>query len=129
MKKTYLTLTMCIGSLLSWPSVSLSQNQAVTGDKSVVFPPSHKCSANSPCSNITGEILRIEESYWVRTPDGGETHLKVTPDTKMENLPKVGESIAARISSSGVADAIVKLEDIPKPRELPLPSHSQKDLR
>jgi hypothetical protein len=128
LKKTYMMLGIGMG-LLTLPAVSFSQEQAVTGEKSVIFPQTYKCSTNAPCSQVTGEILRIEESYWIRTPDGGETHLKVTRDTKMEDLPKVGDSIAARLSSTGEADAIVKLDEIPKPMELPLPSHSQKELR
>jgi hypothetical protein len=78
---------------------------------------------------VTGKIMRIEESYWIRNSEGGETHLKVTRDTKMENLPKVGDIIGAQLSSSGEANAIVKLEDLPKPKEIAAPSLTQKDLR
>jgi hypothetical protein len=78
---------------------------------------------------VTGEIFRIEESYWVKSPEGKETHMKVTRDTKMEGLPKVGDNIAAQLSSTGDANAIVKLDEIPKPKDLSLPARSQKDLR
>ena len=119
--------------LLSLPAMSLGQEQAVTGDKSVAFPQpppqTYTCSKNSPCQNITGQILRIEESYWVRTSEGGETHLKVTKDTKMEDIPKVGDNIAAQLTSTGEAQSIVTIEEIPKAMELSEPSHSQKELR
>ncbi|HSS31256.1 MAG TPA: hypothetical protein VLL06_09585 [Nitrospiraceae bacterium] len=116
-------------SLLSLPSLAFSQDQTVTGDKSVVFPPRFKCSTNSPCRNLTGEILRIEESYWIQDPGGGETHVRVTRDTKMAEIPKVGDKIAAQLTSNGDANAIVKLAEIPKPKELPVPARAEKDFR
>ena len=125
----YTIIGIAICGLLSWPSLSLSQDQPVTGEKSVTFPPTFKCSTKSPCSNVTGEILRIEESYSIQAPDGEETHLKVTRDTKMDEVPKVGDSIAAQPTSNGEANAIVKLPEIPKPKALSAPSHSQKDFR
>lgn len=124
---TILGIAAC--GLLSLPSLSWSQDQPVTGEKTVTFPPTFKCSTNSPCRNITGEILRIEESYWVQAPDGEETHVKVTRETKMDQVPKVGDSIAAQLRSNGEANAVVKLADIPKPKELSAPAHSQKDFR
>jgi hypothetical protein len=129
MNKRYTMLGMATWGLLSLPSVALSQEVPVTGDKSVKFPPSYKCSASTPCTNVTGEITRIEETYWVRTPEGREIHLKVTKDTKMEDLPKVGDNIATRLSSTGEADTVVKLDALPKPVEVPFPSHSQEELR
>ncbi|HEY6260209.1 MAG TPA: hypothetical protein VIW47_01350 [Nitrospiraceae bacterium] len=130
--KTYTILGIALCSLLSLPALALSQEQALTGEKSLTFPDSYNtytCSVNSPCRNVTGKIMRIEESYWIRNSEGGETHLKVTRDTKMENLPKVGDIIGAKLSSSGEANAIVKLEDLPKPKEFAAPSLTQKDLR
>jgi hypothetical protein len=47
----------------------------------------------------------------------------------MEDLPKVGDSIATRLSSTGDADTVVKLDALPKPVEVPLPSRSQEELR
>ena len=83
---SYMKLGMMACGLLIFPLMSFGQAQTVTGEKSVAFPQTspqtYTCSTNSPCRNITGQILRIEESYWVRTPEGGETHLKVTRDTK-----------------------------------------------
>ena len=130
--KTYTILGIALCGLLSLPALALSQEQAFTGEKSLTFPDSYNtytCSVNSPCRNVTGKIMRIEESYWIRNSEGGETHLKVTRDTKMENLPKVGDVIGAQLSSSGEANAIVKLEDLPKPKEIAAPSLTQKDLR
>jgi hypothetical protein len=129
MNKRYTMLGIATWGLLSLPSVALSQEVPVTGDKSVAFPPSYKCSTSTPCTNVTGEITRIEETYWVRTSEGREIHLKVTKDTKMEDLPKVGDNIATRLSSTGEADTVVKLDELPKAVEVPLPSRSQEELR
>lgn len=130
MKKTQVILGMLALGLLSFPAVSFSEEQQnVTGQKSIAFPKSDKCTTNSPCRNVMGEVTRIEESYWVKLPDGRETHLKVSKDTKMEGLPKVGDSIAAQLTSTGDAEAIVKLEDTPKPKEMKVPSQSHQDLR
>lgn len=129
MKKAYMLGIVALG-LLGIPSVSLSEpQQNVTGQQAVAFPKSEKCSTNSPCRNVMGEVMRIEESYWIKTPEGRETHLKVMKDTKMDGLPKVGDSIAAQLTSTGDADAIVKLDKMPKPKELQPPSQTQEGLR
>lgn len=127
--KPSMLIGMAFSVLLSWPLLAAGQEAAVTGEKSVNFPLSAKCTANSPCRNVTGEITRIEESYWITTPEGRETHLKVTSDTRMEQLPKVGDRIAAQLTSTGDANAIAKLETLPKPKDLGLPAHSQKEVR
>ena len=127
--KPYTLMAIAACGLLSVPSLSLSQDQPVTGEKIVTFPQSYKCSTNSPCRNITGEILQIEESYLIQGPDGEATNVKVTRETKMDQVPKVGDNIAAQLRSTGEANAIVKLAESPKRTELSLPSHSQKDLR
>jgi len=120
---------IAISGLLALPSLLLGQEPQVTGEQSVNFPPSYKCSTSSPCRNVTGEIFRIEESYWVKTPEGRETHMKVTRETKLEGLPKVGDSIAAQLTSTGEANAIVKLQELPKSKNLEVPAHSQKEFR
>src|ERR1051326_9336272 len=107
--KTYTILGIALCGLLSLPALALSQEQAFTGEKSLTFPDTYNtytCSVNSPCRNVTGKIMRIEESYWIRNSEGGETHLKVTRDTKMENLPKVGDIMGAQVSSTGAAKTI-----------------------
>ena len=127
--KPYTIMAIAACGLLSVPSLSWSQDQPVTGEKIVTFPQSFKCSTNSPCRNITGEILQIEESYLIQGPDGEATNVKVTRETKMDQVPKVGDNIAAQLRSTGEANAIVKLAESPKRTELSLPSYSQKDLR
>jgi hypothetical protein len=130
MMKRHLIIGIGVSGLLGLATLSLAQEEPPgTGEQSVSFPPSYNCSTGSPCRNVTGEIFRIEESYWVKTPEGKETHMKVTRDTKMEGLPKVGDNIAAQLSSTGDANAIIKLDEIPKPKDLNLPARSQKDLR
>ena len=127
--KPPMLIGMALSVLLSWPLLSTGQEPAITGEKSVNFPLNYKCSANSPCRNVTGEITRIEESYWITTPEGGETHLKVTRDTKMDQLPKVGDKIAAQLTSTGDANAIAKLEELPKPKDVGVLDRSQKEVR
>lgn len=62
--------------------------------------------------------MRIEENYWVKLPNGNETHMRVTPETKIDARVKVGDPIAAQLTSTGDADAITKLKEMPKPDEL-----------
>ncbi|WHZ25908.1 MAG: hypothetical protein OJF51_000703 [Nitrospira sp.] len=82
------------------------------------FPKSDKCSTSSPCRDVVGEIVRIEENYWVKLPNGNETHMRVTPETKIESRVKVGDPIAAQLTSTGDADAIKKLKQMPTADEL-----------
>ncbi len=51
-------------------------------------------------------------------PNGQETHMRVSPETKIESRVKVGDPIAAQLTSTGDADAIKKLKELPKPDEL-----------
>jgi len=90
------------------------------------FPKSDKCSTSSPCRNVVGEIVRIEESYWIKLPNGHETHMRVTPETKMDSRVKVGDPIAAQLTAKGDADAIKKLEALPKADELNIPKKEKK---
>jgi hypothetical protein len=107
------------------------QKQVLTNPPTVApdIAPSRACTKSSPCQNITGQITRIEESYWIKTPDGRETHLRATPETRVDKLLKTGDNIAAQITSTGDAEAIVKLEDLPKPPGIPVPSTKSEDLR
>ncbi len=93
------------------------------------FPPSENCSEFRPCRSVMGEIVRIEESYWIRQPNGSETHLTVTPETKMGSLPKVGDKIAAQVRSAGKAEAVVKLEELPERKTLDIPESKHSMLR
>ena len=117
----------------SWgeENVVISPQEQLENPKATIpeFPPSPNCTSNRPCRNVLGEIVRIEESYWIRQPNGTELHFKSDKETKLEVLPKVGDKVEAQITSNGDAQAIRKLEEIPKPTELPLPDKSLKDLR
>jgi len=93
------------------------------------FPHSDKCSTSTPCRNVTGEVVKIEESYWVAQPNGVQSHIRVMPDTKIQSRVKVGDSIAAQVKSNGEAEAVLKMDEPLKPKELPLPSGSLKDMR
>ena len=93
------------------------------------IPPSRACTKSSPCQNVTGEIIRIDEAYWIKTPDGLEARLKVTDDTKMNSIMKKGDKVAAQVTSTGDAEAVVKVEDLPKPPEVSLPSTRVDDIR
>ena len=93
------------------PPAVLSDPQA----PAPAFPPSRACTKSSPCQNVTGEIIRVEEAYWIRTPTGLETRLKVTDDTKMNAPLKKGDKVAAQVTSTGDAQAVVKMEQLPQP--------------
>jgi len=93
------------------------------------FPPSAKCTTNKPCQSVVGEITRIEESYWIKDANGREVHLKVTGDSKLKELPKIGDPIAAQLTSDGDVDALVKLPQIPKAPEMTPPAKTHEDIR
>ena len=116
----------------SWgeENVVISPQERVENPKATMpeFPPSPNCTTNRPCRNVLGEIVRIEESYWIRQPNGTELHFKSDKETKLTGLPKVGDSVEAQITSTGKAQAIRKVQ-IPKPKELPVPDKSLKDFR
>jgi hypothetical protein len=113
------------------PAGAQEQERVLTNPPAVAadIPPSRACTKSSPCQNLTGQITRIEESYWVRTPEGGETHLRVTPETRVDALLKRGDSIAAQVTSTGDAETIVKLDSIPKPPQVSVPLTKTDDIR
>lgn len=135
--KTQIGLAILTVSVFGVPLVSISQERTTTTTKPdaavqstmPVFPPSDKCSTSSPCRNIEGEIVKIEESYWIKQPNGIESHLRVRPDTKIQSRVKVGDSIAAQVLSNGEAEAVIKMKEVTKPKELPVPSKELEDLR
>jgi hypothetical protein len=49
------------------PVGSQEQERVLTNPPTVApnIPPSRACTKSSPCQNLTGQITRIEESYWV----------------------------------------------------------------
>lgn len=117
--------------LVSSPSLGVAEDQVLANPPVVApaIPPSRACTKSSPCENVTGEIIRIDEAYWIKTPDGLETRLKVTDDTKMNSPLKKGDKVAAQVTSTGHAEAVVKVEDLPKPPEVSMPSTSVDDIR
>ena len=135
--KIHTGFAILTASLLSLPMVSLSQERTTTGAEPEAaiqstmpsFPPSAKCSTSSPCRNVEGEIVKIEESYWIRQPNGMESHIRVKPHTKIESRVKVGDSIAAQLLSNGDAEAVVKMNQATKSTELPVPAKELGDMR
>jgi hypothetical protein len=93
------------------------------------FASSSKCTVNSPCQNITGEVLAIEETYRIRESNGRESFMKVTRDSNMKALPNVGDSIAAQLSSNGEVQSITKLPKFLGQQDIPVPSNTQGNLR
>jgi hypothetical protein len=137
----HMILMMLIIGFLSVPTVSFSQEQTTTVPPQTAppqttiqgtlpaFPPSDQCSTSTPCRNVAGKVVKIEESYWIQQPDGTQTHIRVRPDTKIESRVKVGDNIAAQVTSSGAAEAVLKMHETPKSAELPVPSKELGDLR
>lgn len=93
------------------------------------FPANPNCTNFTPCTNVTGEILRIEESYWVRDLNGREVRLKVNSDARMKELPKVGDKVTAQLDSNGDVQAIAKIPELPKAPRLETPSKTFEDIR
>jgi hypothetical protein len=132
MKKTLLGRTLLIAGigLIGLPVASpADETSSSTHQLSPRFPASDKCSTATPCRNLIGEIVKIEESYWVKLPNGNQTHMRVTPNTKIESRVNVGDTIAAQLTSTGEADAIMKFEEKPKADELSKSEGSLKDMR
>jgi len=126
--KIFIGSTILIAAIGLVGSMGLSLSAAEDSEKhelSPKFPKSEKCSTSSPCRDVIGEIVRVEESYWIKTPDGHETHMRVTADTKIDARVKVGDPIAAQLTSSGTADSIKKLKEMPKPDELSIPKQKK----
>lgn len=125
-----LVTTIVFGAV---PSLGLAEEtQPVISDPQApapAFPASRACTQSSPCENVTGEIIRIEEAYWIKTPTGLETRLKVTDDTRMDSPLAKGDKVAAQVTSTGEAEAVVKMEVLPKPQRAGLPSTTAEDIR
>jgi hypothetical protein len=54
---------------------------------------------------------------------------RVKPGTKIESRVKVGDNIAAQLTSSGDAEAVLKLHEKPTSAVLPVPTKELGDLR
>ena len=126
---TKLILIFGMAGLCGVPLGSFAQEHAVTPPSQVAFPPSDKCTTASPCRNVTGEVVKIEESYWIQFPNGQQTHIRVKPDTKIDSRVKVGDSVAAQLTSTGDAEAVIKLNEKPQALALPKPDKNLSDLR
>ena len=115
------------------PSLGLAEEQQpVVSDPQApapAFPASRACTKSSPCQNVTGEVIKVEEAYWIKTPTGLETRLKVTDDTKMNAPLKKGDKIAAQVTSTGEAEAVVKMDDLPKQPTASVPDTTAEDIR
>jgi hypothetical protein len=128
-------ISIAVAALTCLPGISSAEREIMQPPVSNMapgapaFPPNERCSTNSPCTNIAGEVLRIEESYWVRTANGREVHLKVTGDSNLKELPKVGDNIAAQLDSTGGVQALMKLPNLPKQPQAEVPSKTYEDLR
>lgn len=127
--KTEVNLGLILVGLCCMPLVAFGDEQTTTAPPQATFPPSARCSTTTPCRNVTGEVVKIEESYWIQFPNGQQTHIRVKPDTKIESRVMVGDSIAAQLTSTGDADAVIKLSEKPQPIELPKPEKSLTDMR
>ncbi|MDR4469453.1 MAG: hypothetical protein MRJ68_14350 [Nitrospira sp.] len=121
-------------ALIAVPSFSSAesgqgqQSQAGQSMETVKFPKNDNCTANQPCRTVTGEIIRVEETYVLKQLNGSEIHVNVEPETKVRGLHKEGDKVAAQLNSRGVAQAVVKLKELPEPG-LEAPGKTLDDLR
>lgn len=134
--KTTCTLSVLTAMTLCLPFVARSEDRAPQIENPIAnpasgteFASSPKCTGQSPCQNITGEVLRIEETYLIRETNGREISMKVTRDSHMTALPNVGDSIAAQLSSNGEVQSITKLPKTLDRKDIPVPSETQGGLR
>ena len=51
------------------------------------------------------------------------------PDTKIDSRVRIGDSIAAQLTSTGDADAVIKLSEKPQILELSKPDKNLTDVR
>jgi len=133
---TRFAISVVTAMMLCFPLVASSEDRGPQGENLMANPASgtefvssSKCTGHSPCQNITGEVLRIEESYLIREANGREISMKVTRDSHMTALPKVGNSIAAQLSSIGEVQSITKLPKVLERQDIPVPSNTQGNLR
>lgn len=132
MKRRFITgvvIVMILGVPLVARSESQSENRIANPASGTEFASSAKCTSQSPCQNITGEVVTIEESYLVRETNGREIHMKVTRDSNMKQLPNVGDSIAAQLTSGGEVISISKLPKMQDRQDISIPSNTQGNLR
>jgi hypothetical protein len=133
---TKFTISVVTAMMLCFPFVARSEDRGPQDEHPVAdpasgtkFSSSSACTESSPCQNITGEVLKIEERYLVRESNGREISMKVTRDTHMKALPKVGDSIAAQLNSTGEVQSITKMPKTLDRKDIPVPSETQGGLR
>ena len=110
-------------------AVSPMGTTAATSNSAPTFPPSPNCTTSSPCRHVMGEVTKIEETYWIKQPNGNELHMLTTKDSRLETLPKVGDKIAAQVTSTGKVNALVTIDEFPKGNQVDKPSGSLGDVR
>ena len=110
-------------------AVSTRGTTTATSSSAPTFPPSPNCTTSSPCRHVMGEVTKIEETYWIKQPNGNELHLLSTKDSRLEALPKVGDKIAAQVTSTGTVNALVTIDEFPEGNQVDKPSGSLSDVR
>ena len=131
-KQMVLAVFTVLALVLSIPAISQSEQETSKAPSTQMsipaFPPTTNCSTLRPCQNVTGEVIRIEESYWIKDMNGQEVHMRVTGDTKLDALPRVGDKVSAQVRSDGNAEALVKVPPTQQP-QIQVPSKNLKELR
>ena len=131
--KTRLAIGVVTAMMLCVPLVARSEpqdeNLKANPASGTEFATTATCTGQSPCQNITGEVLTIEETYLIRESNGREIRMKVTRETNMKELPKVGDSIAAQLTSNGEVQSISKLPKTLDRQDIVVPSNTQGNLR
>ena len=131
--KTRLAIGVVTAMMLCVPLVARAEpqdeNLKANPASGTEFATTTKCTGQSPCQNITGEVLKIEETYLIRETNGREISMKTTRDSHMKAQPNVGDSIAAQLSSNGEVQSITTLSKTLDRQDIPVPSNTQGNLR
>ena len=109
--------------------VSPTGTTTATSSSAPTFPPSQNCTTSTPCRHVMGEVMKIEETYWIKQPNGNELRLLSTKESRLETLPKVGDKIAAQVTSTGQVNALKTIDAFPEGNKAEKPSGSLNDLR
>ena len=132
--KTRFTISVIIAMMLGVPlaarSDPQSENLMANPASGTEFASSAKCTGQSPCQNITGEVVTITETYLIRESNGRESSMKVTRDSNMKALPNVGDCVAAQLQIEWRGKSITgKLPKVLDRQDIPVPSNTQGHLR
>ena len=126
--KTRFAISVVTAMMACFPLVASSEDRADPAS-GTEFASTIRCTKQSPCQNVTGEILRIEEVYLIRETNGREISMKVVRGSHMIELPKVGDYIAAQMTSNGEVQSIGKVSRVREREDIPVPSGTQGGLR